>query len=207
MLIATVILCIVIFSELALDAQELLDSATASGLFLNEFFYWVNLLLLIFFIIEIFLRLFGTGFKFLCDFISVFDAIIVFVSFGTQVAQLDLSFIGLLRILRLVKVGISMKRQADKKRAYLEMIKQKKKSSSGMSSYIERVLDFFERQMQNKELKPQLLEDIEWAIDMIGKNKLNTGADKSLIFDEKRPEIRAQIDMIKLRNFPQKIEE
>ena len=56
-------------------------------------------------------------------------------------------------------------------------------------------------------MKPQLLEDIEWAIDTIGKNKLNTGADKSLIFDEKRPEIRAQIDLIKLRNFPQKIEE
>ena len=61
--------------------------------------------------------------------------------------------------------------------------------------------------MQNKDLKPQLLEDIEWAIDIIGKNKLNTGADKSLIFDEKRPEIRAQIDLINMRNFPQKIDE
>jgi hypothetical protein len=122
-----------------------LETNTESGQFLSNFFSWVNLLLLIFFIIEIFLRFFGTGFKFLCDFISVFDAIIVFVSFGTQIAELELSFIGLLRILRLVKVGISMKRQADKNRAYQEMIKQKKKSSSGMSSYIERVLDFFER--------------------------------------------------------------
>ena len=122
-----------------------MNTNTESGQFLSDFFSWVNLLLLIFFIIEIFLRLFGTGFKFLCDFISVFDAIIVFVSFGTQIANLELSFIGLLRILRLVKVGISMKRQADKNRAYQEMIKQKKKSSSGMSSYIERVLDFFER--------------------------------------------------------------
>ena len=68
-----------------------------------------------------------------------------------------------------------------------------------MSSYIERLIDLLERCAQNKEYAPQFLEDIEWAIDTIGKNKLNTGADKTLDFDgDKRPEIKAWIDLIKL---------
>ena len=89
-----------------------------------------------------------------------------------------------------------MKKQADKKKAYLEMIKQKKKQSSGMSSYIERVLDFLDRQALNKEFSPQLLEDIEWAIDIIGNNKLNIGGDSVYQFDEKKPEIKLQLDLI-----------
>lgn len=100
-----------------------------------------------------------------------------------------------------------MKKQADKKRAYLEMIKQKKKQSSGMSSYIERVLEFLEKQLNNKDFKPQLLEDIEWAIDIIGKNKMNTGSGKLEDFDEKRPEIKAWVDRIRLRALPRNIEE
>ena len=78
------------------------------------------------------------------------------------------------------------------------MIKEKKKQSSSMSSYIEKVLDFLERQHKNKDFKPQLLEDIEWAIDTIGKNKLNAGADKIFNLDEKRPEIRAWTQLIRL---------
>lgn len=203
----TILLCLVIFTELAMDSQKMINQDTPSGIFLYWLFYYLNYILLLFFIIEIFLRLFATGFKFLSSFISVFDSIIVFISFAFQVANLDFSFIALLRILRLVKVGTEMKKQADKKRAYLEMIKQKKKQSSGMSSYIERVLEFLEKQLNNKDFKPQLLEDIEWAIDTIGKNKLNTAADKTFVFDEKRPEIRFWIDMINLKNTPKKLED
>lgn len=124
-LIMTLLLCLVIFTELALGEE--IDKTTPHGAILYWMFYYMNYILLLFFIIEIFIRFFATGFKFLSSFISVFDSIIVFISFGFQVTQLDFSFIALLRILRLVKVGTEMKKQADKKRAYLEMIKQKKK--------------------------------------------------------------------------------
>jgi hypothetical protein len=87
------------------------------------------------------------------------------------------------------------------------MIKMKKKQSSGMSSYIERVLDFLEKQLNNSDFPPPLIEDIEWAIDIIGKNKLNSGVDKTFIFDEKRPEIKAWIDIINLQAIPIKEEE
>lgn len=150
----TILLCLVIFSELAVDGTEFMNPETPVGNFMTNFFFIVNFILLLFFIIEIILRLFATGFKFLSSFISVFDSIIVFISFGFQVSGIDFSFIALLRILRLVKVGTEMKKQADKKRAYLEMIKMKKKQSSGMSSYIERVLDFLEKQLSNTEFKP-----------------------------------------------------
>lgn len=77
-----------------------------------------------------------------------------------------------------------------------------------MSSYIERVLEFLERQLNNKDFKPQLLEDIEWAIDTIGKNKLNTHVGNlEEDFDERRPEIKAWIDIIRLRSIPRNIEE
>ena len=203
----TILLCLVIFSELAIDGTSLMDPSTAVGSFNSEAFLIVNFILLLFFIIEICLRFFATGFKFLSSFISVFDSIIVFISFYFQISELDFSFIALLRILRLVKVGTEMKKQADKKRAYLEMIKMKKKQSSGMSSYIEHVLDFLEKQLNNKDFKPQLLEDIEWAIDIIGKNKLNSGADKTFNFDEKRSEIKAWIDIINQEAIPIKIDE
>ena len=56
--------------------------------------------------------------------------------------------------------------------------------------------------MNNKEFKPQLLEDIEWAIEIIGKNKLNSGADKSLNFDDRRLEIKAWMKLISLEAIP-----
>ena len=106
----TIILCLVIFSELAIDGASFMDPKTALGSFITEAFSVVNFILLLFFISEICLRFFATGFKFLSSFISVFDSIIVFISFGFQISNLDFSFIALLRILRLVKVGTEMKK-------------------------------------------------------------------------------------------------
>ena len=119
----TIFLCLVIFAELFFDSQQLINQTTPFGIILFNLFFILNYGLLLFFIIEIVLRFFGTGWKFVSSFISVFDSIIVFVSFGFLVAEVDFSFIALLRILRLVKVGTEMKKQADKKKAYLEMIK------------------------------------------------------------------------------------
>ena len=123
----TLALCLVIFSELAIDGSDLMDKSKPMGLFITNLFFLLNYILLLFFIIEIILRIFATGFKFFQSFISVFDSIIVFISFGFQISELDFSFIALLRILRLVKVGTEMKRQADRQRAEFEMIKMKKK--------------------------------------------------------------------------------
>ena len=52
-----------------------------------------------------------------------------------------------------------------------------------------------------------LIEDIQWAIDVISANKLYTGNMDSIDFNMQRPEIEAQINQINLKTIPCNIEE
>jgi hypothetical protein len=58
-----------------------------------------------------------------------------------------------------------------------------------MASYVERVLDFFERLAKNENVDKTLREDVEWAIDMISANKLYTGTLDSLGLYDQLPEV------------------
>lgn len=78
-LIMTLILCFVIFSELALG--EYLDNPDGRGKPVKNVFYVINYFLLSFFVIEIALKLFGYASLFLSEFINVFDSIVVIISF------------------------------------------------------------------------------------------------------------------------------
>lgn len=73
--------------------------------------------------IEIALKLFGFFITFLKEFINVFDSIVVLISFAFLFGDSDVQFLGLLRILRLIKVMTEMKRVADAKKAKQEAIK------------------------------------------------------------------------------------
>mgnify|MGYP007078370114 CR=1 FL=1 len=53
--------------------------------------------------------------------------------------------VGVLRMARLIKVLVELRRVALAKKALLEEIKQKKKQGSQMASYVERIIDFFEK--------------------------------------------------------------
>lgn len=105
--------------------------------------------MLTFFINEIILKLFAYGFVFLKDFISTFDSIIVIISYVFLLLDVKWPILGLLRTLRLLKVLASMKKIQDIKRERQELIKQQKKDSESMPCYIERVLDFLEKQSTN----------------------------------------------------------
>ena len=128
--------------------------------------------MLTFFIAEIILQLFAKGFSFLKEFINTFDSIIVIVSYVFLLLNLRLPILGLLRTLRLLKVIAQMKKIHDAQRKRLEQIKQQKKESESVPCYIERVLDFFERQAVNPAIPKQLQEDLEWAYDIIASNNL-----------------------------------
>ena len=74
-----------------------------------------------------------------------------------------------------------------------------------MASYVEKLIDLLEKQAALPEdVMPKMLrEDIEWAIELIGSNKLYTGSkDVYEAFDVKKPEIKAWIDTVKLNNVP-----
>ena len=139
-LVMTVILCVVIFAELALQDQIAVLPT------LGKFFDTVNLILLQFFICEIILKVFGQWTDFLTDFINVFDSVIVIASYVLLILNLSIPIMGLLRVMRLIKVISGMKRVVDDRRAREEAIKQQKKQSATISTYVEAVIEFLEKQ-------------------------------------------------------------
>ena len=74
-----------------------------------------------------------------------------------------------------------------------------------MASYVERVLDFFERLTKNGEIEKNLREDVEWAIDVISANKLYQGGFEGFKLQEDKPEIKAWTEQIKLKAIPYNI--
>lgn len=121
-----------------------------------NFFNYLNFFLLTFFVIEILTKSFAYGFAFYTDFINLFDSTIVVVSYVMLIMDLKLKILGILRVLRLIKVIVGMKKVVDEKRARQNEIKQQKKESSTMSSYVERVIDFLEKHTVNPEVPKHL---------------------------------------------------
>jgi hypothetical protein len=118
-----------------------------------------------------------------------------------------MKFVGLLRILRLIKVMTEMKRVADAKKAKSEAIKLQKKQGSSMASHVERVLDFLERCTINADMPKMLVEDVQWAIEVISQNKLYTGNINQVQYDLTRPEIKAWTELISLKSIPTNLDE
>ena len=77
----TIFLCVVIFSETAMDPSKMIDS-NGDRNNLGQIFFYINYFLLTFFVIEIFLKVFADGFLFMMEFINVFDSCVVFISFA-----------------------------------------------------------------------------------------------------------------------------
>ena len=117
----TIFLCIVIFSELAFDNSIQANKNIAT------LYYIVNFFLLTFFVLEIILKVGAYGLIFFTEFINCFDSAVVIVSYVMLILNLKMKILGLLRVLRLIKVIINMKKVVDEKRARHEVIKQQKK--------------------------------------------------------------------------------
>jgi len=191
-----ILLCIVILSELSLTAQ------ISNSLLLTNFYYMINYVLLAFFVFEIMVKIFAYGFMFLSEFINIFDATIVIVSFVMQALNLQAKALGILRVLRLIKVIIEMKKVADQKKLQQQLIKEQKRQGSQIASYVERVLDFLEKLAENADVPKHLREDIQWAVDVISANKLYAGGLEGFKIAEDKVEVRAWTDLIALRNLP-----
>jgi hypothetical protein len=76
-----------------------------------------------------------------------------------------------------------------------------------MASYVERIIDFLEKLLENDAYPKIMLEDIEWAIEVISANKLKAGNMNIFKLDELRPEIRAWLQLISMDHIPLNIEE
>ena len=60
-----------------------------------------------------------------------------------------------------------------------------------MTTNVERLIEFLELLMENTKLPAMLIEDIEWAIEVISKNKLYTGGLDNAKYNTERSEIQA----------------
>ena len=58
------------------------------------------------------------------EFINLFDSTIVIVSYIMLIMQLKAKILGILRVLRLIKVVIEMKKVADQQKEQKELIKE-----------------------------------------------------------------------------------
>mmetsp|Transcript_7813 Transcript_7813/g.7282 ORF Transcript_7813/g.7282 Transcript_7813/m.7282 type:complete len:89 (+) Transcript_7813:645-911(+) len=88
------------------------------------------MVLLTFFMVEIMLKTFAYGHVFIFEPINLFDNLIVVVSYVLLLINLKATFLGILRVLRLIKVIIEMKKVADQKKLMQEMIKEQKRQGS-----------------------------------------------------------------------------
>ena len=112
----TIFLCVVIFLELSFP-DALNDSVTGEKTKLGQAFFVVNYVLLVFFMIEISLKLFANFAEFLSEFINVFDSVIVIISFVFMVTENTFKAIGVLRMLRLIKVLMLFRKDSLAKKA------------------------------------------------------------------------------------------
>lgn len=78
--------------------------------------YVINMILLTFFVVEILLKIFAYGHTFIFEFINMFDSTIVLISYIMLLMNLKAKILGILRVLRLIKVIIEMKKVADQKK-------------------------------------------------------------------------------------------
>ena len=139
---------------------------------------------------------------FLTDFINVFDSVIVIASYVLLILDLRIAIVGLLRVMRLIKVISGMKRVVDDRRAREEAIKQQKKQSATISTYVEAVIEFLEKQTVNNSVPKELQEDLQWVIDVISANKLYSGNLEVFKLQEDREEVKAWTNMIGLKKIP-----
>lgn len=70
------------------------------------------------------MKVFAYGHLFLMEFINLFDSTIVIVSYIMLIMQLKAKILGILRVLRLIKVVIEMKKVADQQKEQKELIKE-----------------------------------------------------------------------------------
>ena len=80
----------------------------------------LNYILLLFFIVEIGLKLFANAGEFLSEFINVFDSVIVIISFVFMVQETAFKAVGILRMLRLIKVIMELRKVSLAKKALQE---------------------------------------------------------------------------------------
>lgn len=123
------------------------------------------------FMLEIVLKTFAYGLKFLLDLWNIFDASIVIVSFLFFFLPTGASSsLTLLRLLRLLRV-IMVVRKVSEQRKKLQSLK-KSSGAFDIGSNVDKVMELLEELLAHKALEPHQKAELDWVMEMITSNKL-----------------------------------
>lgn len=136
---------------------------------LNIFFY-TDFVCLCLFMFELTLSIFAWMWEHICDKLNFLDAVIIIISFVFSLISLDIKGIGVLRLLRLIRVIIFMRKASEKKKMYLELIQQDK----GVSTNVPRVINILEELIADKVVPRSMKQDISWVAELIKSRKIYT---------------------------------
>lgn len=142
-----------------------------------DLFYYIDFILLIIFVTEIFLRFSAWGFSYILEIWNFLDAGIVLTSFVFSIQHNQVKGIAILRLLRLIRVIIVMRRVSESKKKLLML----KTQNQSVSSNVTRVLDLLEEITKEKAITRTNKTDLAWIISQIQSRKLYT---KSLTDDD-----------------------
>jgi hypothetical protein len=117
---------------------------------------------LIIFSIEISLKSFASNMMYLIDKFNSFDAVIVFISLGLNLA--GIIFKGL-SVLRLIRVVVIILRKITGNQSKL-------RHQHKLNNPIESVIKIFEQITEEEEVSASVKKEAKWAIDLIESNKL-----------------------------------
>ena len=137
---------------------------------LSDLFFYIDLIILCLFILEILLRFFAYAFVYLCEFWNLVDAIVVTVSFVFSIVGLNFKGVGVLRLLRLIRVIIVMRKVSQSKKK----LQQLRKENKGVDSNVPRVLEILDELVKEKSMTRALKQDLPWLIDLVQSRKLYT---------------------------------
>ncbi len=159
---------LVLFYAVFILANLSLDTYTTGIKAAEDFFYYTDLCLLCFFLIEIILKSFAQGPEYYANNWNVIDTLVVVVSFAFSVMNMQIKGIGVLRLLRLIRVIIVMRRMSESKKKLMLL----RRNNQGVSSNVPRVLDLLEEIRKDQSISRTTKQDLAWIVDLIQNKKI-----------------------------------
>lgn len=161
---------LVIFYSIFILVNLSVDPYLIYSQVLTDLFYYVDLIILCVFLLEILMRFFGYAFVYICDKWNIVDATVVIISFIFSVVGMSFKGVGVLRLLRLIRVIIVMRKVSQSKKK----LQQLRKENKGVESNVPRVLELLEELGTEKTISRMMKQDIVWLIDLVQSRKLYT---------------------------------
>ena len=180
MLAVVLVYCAFVFVELALDDQNirtLIDTETRRVL--KDVFLWADFVFLIFFMVELAVKLYAFGLSYLRDLFNGIDALIVVVSFALALVAVELELgassdqlmrampvLRVVKVVRLLRVVLMMTRLQRSRERYRRM------KMVGLAAPVEKVFEIIGDLRARESTHPEDDKALAWIMDLIAKEEL-----------------------------------